>query len=288
MQPEVSPRSIDSTMTKWHHSPTPRRPSRWWTAVTLRSSVANRRPFLPSFWLCSSEFRLLSLDSVSLSLSLSVGSVLCSLLRLSLFLLLPSLATALSLTLASSDASLLSKRRGAREGPRHRRAAYLTKSFHRDKSNLVDNRNIFLTETEKKAVWKTEFWPKPNILTKWILPSPPVSAAYFCKNQGSYQVYFRQNSLFRPKIMFLPNAKTDKSRNTETKTYFGRNILPKPNRNDIWLQIIPPSAGMSEQRAKDMAREEIQCVPLMRSITLGAMKGLFISIKSGLHHVRKI
>ena len=35
--------------------------------------------------------------------------------------------------------------------------------------------------------------------------------------------------------MFLPNTETDKIRNTETETYFGRNIWPKPNQNDIRL-----------------------------------------------------
>ena len=35
--------------------------------------------------------------------------------------------------------------------------------------------------------------------------------------------------------MFLPNTETDKSRNTKTETYFGQNIWPKPNRNDIRL-----------------------------------------------------
>ena len=35
--------------------------------------------------------------------------------------------------------------------------------------------------------------------------------------------------------MFLLNTETDKSQNSKIETYFGQNIRPKPNRNDIRL-----------------------------------------------------
>ena len=91
--------------------------------------------------------------------------------------------------------------------------------------------------------------------------------------------------------MFLPNTETDKSRNTDTETYYGREIWPKPNRNDIRLSTIPDGMDVVVVEGVCIVADGLPCGAVQRVVGVHrqpVQRGALESLRPGAQFNRNI